>query len=235
MMNFGKELPVALLPFALGCGDRSALDVFGSPLASSGPDQSGTSSGGSTDAGGTGSSSSSGGSSSGNASSSSGSGGGVSSSSGSSSGGTTGGLACTSAAVCASGQVCCGAITMTANCQAGPCPSTPIGPIQLCATSAECFMAGDTCGPLAVDPSLPVMVCNAPVGAADAGIVLIVPDSGRASRCGTQNCAGCCDSTGSCQPGTTQDACGAGGDTCESCTGNTFCAEDNRPCAQGLQ
>ncbi|MGO9836824.1 MAG: hypothetical protein ACLP1X_21735 [Polyangiaceae bacterium] len=221
-MSQHNELRLVLLALAMGCGSRSPLDVLGVSPAASGAGQNSTSSGGSIDARETGSSSSSGGSASGVSSSS-----GSSSGGSASSGGTTGGLTCMSAEVCPSGQVCCAAITMTTNCQAGPCPSTPIGPIQLCATSVECFTPRDTCGPLAVDPSLPIMVCNAPARAAD---------SGRASRCGTQNCAGCCDSTGTCQPGTTQDACGAGGDICESCTGNTFCEQGALPrCVPGLQ
>jgi hypothetical protein len=63
---------------------------------------------------------------------------------------------------------------MTTNCQTGPCPNTAIGPIQLCASAAECFTATDTCGPLALDPTLPIKVCNpsdagtAPVDGGDA-------------------------------------------------------------------
>jgi hypothetical protein len=71
-MNLGKGTRSLLLVFALGCGSRSALDVFGLSPASGGTGQSGTSSGVSTDDGGMGSSSSGGGSSSGGDASSSG-------------------------------------------------------------------------------------------------------------------------------------------------------------------
>jgi hypothetical protein len=37
-MRCRRELPVALLAFALGCGNRSTLDVFGGPPASRGDD-----------------------------------------------------------------------------------------------------------------------------------------------------------------------------------------------------
>src|SRR5579863_9004915 len=61
---------------------------------------------------------------------------------------------CTSAADCASGQICCAFIDMTTNCQVGPCPSEGFGmaPIQLCTTSAECFTPGDICEELPADP-----------------------------------------------------------------------------------
>jgi hypothetical protein len=69
-------------------------------------------------------------------------------------------IECRTSAACLPGQVCCGTIDMTSSCQAGPCPSTMLGPLQLCGMSAECLAAGDTCGPLAADPA--VMTCNAP-------------------------------------------------------------------------
>jgi hypothetical protein len=72
------RLPAVLVVFALGCGDRTGLEVLGGPSASGGTGQSGTSSGAPTDVGGTGSSSNSGGST-GSGGSSSGSGGGSSS------------------------------------------------------------------------------------------------------------------------------------------------------------
>jgi hypothetical protein len=46
----------------------------------------------------------------------------------------------------------------------GPCPS-PSFPIQLCTTSAECFMQGDTCGPLTTPVAVSgITVCNASSG-----------------------------------------------------------------------
>jgi hypothetical protein len=84
--------------------------------------------------------------------------------SGSSSGGADamGGVTCMNAAGCPSGQVCCATVMMTTSCQAGPCPSTAIGPIQLCATPAECSIKTDTvCGPIPLAPTLPVKECQA--------------------------------------------------------------------------
>ena len=83
-MNFGNELPLVLLAFAVGCGNRSALDVFGGPPASRGEDA--TVGGGPAEAGGSssGGASSGSGSSSGSGTSSGGSGSSTSSGSGSS-------------------------------------------------------------------------------------------------------------------------------------------------------
>jgi len=73
-----------------------------------------------------------------------------------------GGVTCMNAAGCPSGQVCCATVMMTTSCQAGPCPSTAIGPIQLCATPAECSIKTDTvCGPIPLAPTLPVKECQA--------------------------------------------------------------------------
>lgn len=41
--------------------------------------------------------------------------------------------------------------------------------------------------------------------------------------CDDGSCAGCCDEAGACQPGTTDDACGAGGVACSPCTGVDTC------------
>jgi hypothetical protein len=60
-------------------------------------------------------------------------------------------LPCRSAADCLPGQVCCGegppmAPTGSTICEMGPCPPVMgFGPVQICATSAECG-AGKTCG-----------------------------------------------------------------------------------------
>ncbi|MGO9839033.1 MAG: hypothetical protein ACLP1X_33030 [Polyangiaceae bacterium] len=71
---------------------------------------------------------------------------------------------CASSAGCQPGQVCCSDQFSTTACQAGPCPDVPgEGPIQLCAISAECFTAGDTCGPPNDHQSEPnLLVCNPP-------------------------------------------------------------------------
>jgi hypothetical protein len=90
--------------------------------------------------------------------------------SGSSSGSSTGEASTPcfmgAAACCSSGQVLCGSIMMTTNCQAGPCPATAIGPIQLCASADECFVKGDICAPLAAAPTLPIKTCQPGEGGA---------------------------------------------------------------------
>ena len=99
-----------------------------------------------------------------------------------------GGVTCTSSATGRRGTVCCGTISMTTSCQVGPCPSSAIGPLQLCSSDSECFTPGDTCAPLPVAPTLPIKICSKPTP--DAG-------SGCAALCG----GGCCDSTGACLVG----------------------------------
>jgi len=70
-----------------------------------------------------------------------------------------GGATCTSKAQCTGPQVCCGGTSFTASCQAPPCPSTPLGPVQLCSSSAECVNPGDQCLPLSIPGvMLPVQV-----------------------------------------------------------------------------
>jgi hypothetical protein len=76
------------------------------------------------------------------------------------------GITCRTSAGCLPGQVCCGTNNFTSNCQAGPCPRTMLGVLQLCGISAECLAKGDTCGPSTANPELGAMVmtCNAPSG-----------------------------------------------------------------------
>jgi hypothetical protein len=71
-------------------------------------------------------------------------------------------VACTSASMCSNGEVCCASLAMSTSCLPGPCPSTSF-PIQLCATSTECFTQGDTCGPLTAPVAVSgITVCNGP-------------------------------------------------------------------------
>jgi hypothetical protein len=92
----------------------------------------------------------------------------------------TSGPACTnSSAGCPVGQVCClvtsvqpGLIGLQTGttCQMPPCPDVlrrngsgyfDAGPLQLCATAAECATTGDTCDPLdPCAPGLPLAVCE---------------------------------------------------------------------------
>lgn len=72
--------------------------------------------------------------------------------------------ACTSASMCSKGDICCGDLEMSTSCLPGPCPLATF-PIQLCATSAECFTQGDTCGPLTTPVAVSgITVCNASSG-----------------------------------------------------------------------
>jgi hypothetical protein len=74
---------------------------------------------------------------------------------------------CLMGADCMSGQVCCGSPDMTTRCQAGPCPDLqPTGmPVQLCASDAECFVAGDICSKF--PHGLPIKTCQQPVPVPD--------------------------------------------------------------------
>lgn len=131
------------------------------------------------------------------------SGGIVGSSGGSSSSGGTTGAVCMNAAECPTGQVCCGTISLSTACTSGPCPMTPLGPVQLCTSSAECRTPGAQCGPLPRLPTLPVKSCNVPT--IDGGI------------CST-TCTGCCDAQGVCNAGADDLACGSAGESCTDCT-----------------
>src|SRR5450432_3437898 len=68
---------------------------------------------------------------------------------------------CMQSADCSSGQICCATDAMTTECQAGPCPylQAVSRSIQLCGTTADCFVAGDTCD----DTRLPIKICDPPV------------------------------------------------------------------------
>jgi hypothetical protein len=76
--------------------------------------------------------------------------------------------ACLSAADCATGLVCCATVDLATACQLGPCPETEFGPIQLCASRAECYVHGDYCVPLTIAPETPITECRAPPGGIDA-------------------------------------------------------------------
>jgi hypothetical protein len=104
------------------------------------------------------------------------------------------------------GLVCCiTSIQPTSACLPPPCPNgTPIGPVQLCASSSECA-SGEVCGPLTIAGSFMIAVCT-PL---DAGT----------PPCGPQTCSGgCCDSTGMCRAGEFDQYCGNGGVDCTDCT-----------------
>jgi hypothetical protein len=162
----GSALEIALVAFALigapACGGKLLL----LPASDDGGEGSGGA-GGSGSGAGPFSSSSSSSSSSGSASSSGSSAYYYSSSSsgetyGSSGGGSSSGPPpnpCLGSADCASGLVCCATINLSTQCQAGPCPETTFGRIQLCATATECLVHGDTCIPLTIAPETPITVC----------------------------------------------------------------------------
>jgi hypothetical protein len=168
----GSALEISLVAFALigapACGGKLLL----LPTSGDGGDDS-SGPGGSGGGGDPFSSSSS--SSSGSASSSGSSGGAAYYSSSSSSGetyGSSGGGSssgppanpCLGSADCAAGLVCCATIDLSTQCQAGPCPETTFGRIQLCATATECLVQGDTCIPLTIAPETPITVCIPPDG-----------------------------------------------------------------------
>jgi hypothetical protein len=102
---------------------------------------------------------------------------------------TSSGATCMTSEGCLPGQVCCGTLGNTISCQAGPCPQTSFGSIQLCGVSAECLAAGATCGPPKPPlPSLPIKVCNAPGdGGTDEGGI---DEGGSASDGGNDTDAG---------------------------------------------
>jgi hypothetical protein len=107
---------------------------------------------------------------------------GASSGSGTSSGTSTGAstgaadagvmVMCQNKSVCTTaGQICCVAFNggISVACQAPPCPNIPtVGTLQLCATDAECYNAGDKCG-MVMTPVMTVMACATPDGGAGDG------------------------------------------------------------------
>jgi hypothetical protein len=181
-----------LVLVVLGCGDRSALDIFGTAtgLSDAGASVSGSSGGGETSSSSSGSGSSGGGASGGSSGSSGGS---SSSGSASSSGGVS--LTCTDGATCRGGQVCCATVNLSAGlsvtsaCQPRPCAA---GAYQFCASSSECS-GGTTCkpNPLGMGP----MICTGGGGTGsssssgsgtgvDAALACSTPD--RTLQCDTQ-------------------------------------------------
>jgi hypothetical protein len=76
-------------------------------------------------------------------------GGSSSSSSSSSSGAVDASVYCSSKAYCTGTQICCvNDMTSVPACQEAPCPVTNAGvALQRCATSDECAIPGQTCGP----------------------------------------------------------------------------------------
>jgi hypothetical protein len=48
------------------------------------------------------------------------------------------------------------------------------------------------------------------------------PDGASGDSCGPETCTGCC-SEGTCVEGTSEDACGIGGETCSACQGGQLC------------
>jgi hypothetical protein len=103
-----------------------------------------------------------------------------------------GGIVCMSAAGCPPGEVCCGVGLTSTACVSGPCPSsTPLGSLQLCASTAECLMKGRICS--AIVPNIPVKIC----GGADAGFG--PPMACNPAAC-TNMCMGarCCTAANAC-------------------------------------
>ncbi|MFT3712203.1 MAG: hypothetical protein QM817_31550 [Archangium sp.] len=63
---------------------------------------------------------------------------------------------------------------------------------------------------------LPLVVCLS-LGS------LVVSCGPAKDKCSMSNCTGCCDATGSCQPGSLPTACGSGGAMCQACISNYQC------------
>jgi hypothetical protein len=106
---------------------------------------------------------------------------------------TSSAATCMTSEGCLPGQVCCGTLGNTTICQAGPCPQTSFGSIQLCGISAECLAAGAICGP--PKPPIPpaaVKVCNAP-GDGGTAIEGGVDEGGSASDGGSDTDTGIAD------------------------------------------
>lgn len=58
---------------------------------------------------------------------------------------------------------------------------------------------------------------------------LAVSCGGGAKKCDTTSCPnGCCDSSGTCQLGTTLTACGKPGQTCTACNAGQICTKIGR-------
>jgi hypothetical protein len=106
---------------------------------------------------------------------------GASSGSGTSSGTSTGAstgaadagpmVMCQNKSVCTGSQICCVAYNggISVACQAPPCMNIPtVGMLQLCATDAECYNAGDKCG-MVMTPVMTVMACAPGDGGAGDG------------------------------------------------------------------
>ncbi|MBX5480625.1 MAG: hypothetical protein IRZ16_02070 [Myxococcaceae bacterium] len=68
--------------------------------------------------------------------------------------------------------------------------------------------------------SVPFVLAIAAVGAA---LALTASCGSSRGDCSPQNCSGCCDEDGTCQPGFLADACGLNGAACAVCTSPQFC------------
>ena len=129
------------------------------------------------------------------------------------------------------------------SCTNGQCELTQVvtgpSPNDLCSFCCEnscCQGNANQCNPggLCCAPNCAERVCG-PDGCGGTGTCgdcadgLACNDQGRCV-CTPQSCAaGCCDGEGNCRPGDTNQACGTGGATCESCGAGQTC--QNQHCA----
>jgi len=128
---------------------------------------------------------------------------------------------------CATGQNCSGTspsnVCIFARCNAQSCPN-------------GCCDANGTC-----TTTFSNTTCRAPGSAAGAACVNCAQSVGAGSTCGTngfctalptcqQTCTGCCDATGRCLTGTSNNNCGSDGDACVACPSGTTC-NANGDCA----
>jgi hypothetical protein len=116
-------------------------------------------------------------------------------------------------------------------CNAGACVSM--------GTSGGCGQAGQACCTTGGTPGCAQGTCmaqgpggctcagpNQPCGATAADGLFCINGSCQPSTttgCGPGTCGGCCDSTGTCQPGSASNACGSNGSACSSCPSSYAC------------
>lgn len=76
--------------------------------------------------------------------------------------------------------------------------------------------------------------CNSIVGRDDGGRLTDSDGGVDAGRCNSVTCLdGCCDASGTCQPGSVASACGRGGETCSDCSvggEGGMCSDPSRTC-----
>ena len=113
----------------------------------------------------------------------------------------TGGSFCN---LCSVGTVFSGCCDATGACRAGT-------------SNAACGSDGKLCEVCENDSSCGIdQACTG-------GTTTTTTSTTTAGPCGIDNCPGCCDASGTCQPGNAKSACGINGDACKACGGKRKC------------